>query len=268
MQWKIPFSEYFESDKSKIARISTQYSPDLSQIIDQNLHLIEKDQRLSPQQRTVLNRFPTPFDSFDQNWTKIRELIDKWEKKREVWPLAYNMRAMTFANGMSAFYITHLFRKAFKLADGRTAFLNSYVPALALPVFFGSILHYNFITVPITSGIEGCDLCRGLNAGLIQSVTGVVYPMIYSTISCLYFADYFNMYPTPESIKDSTSRKYLYDLCYKAIKKNSIPIVSVSMVNFLFAFYLTQRERQTIEFMYFSLLNQEFKKSHEKKLNK
>ena len=259
MQWKLPFSDYFETEKTRLSRISSEYSPNLDQMMKENRNQIKSE--LSEQQMVVINRFPTPFDSIDQNWEKLDKLVDDWKDKKQIWPLTHNMKIISAVNGMSAFYITHQFRKAFKLADGRTAFLNSYVPAMALPLFFGSVLHYKLITAPIVSGVESCQMCRCLSAGLIQSVSSTVYPIIYSSISSIYFADYFMTFPTPDSIDDKVSRKYLYDIWVKAVRRNKIPLISLSIMNFIFAYYLTLKEEQTIEFMYFSLLSLNFSKT-------
>lgn len=253
MQWKIPFIEYLESDRTRVKKVAEEFSA-LSLPADQSP---PSAHRLSEAQLNVIKRFPSPLDSTDRNWNKMEELVNSWKDKSQIWPMAHTCKLMAAVNSVSAVWLTHGFRRAFNLADGKTAFLNSYVPAVALPVLFGSILHYKFITAPIASGYEQCPTCQCINAGLIQAITSTVYPVIYGSVSSIYFADYFRTYATPDSIRDSSSRRYLYDVWLKSVSRNKTAIISVAILNFVFAYYMTLKERDSIEFMYFSLLQRQ-----------
>ena len=255
MQWKIPFKEYFENDRTRVNRIAQEFTVSDSPLPD------GPKEQLSEPQLNVVKRFPSPLDTLDRNWSKMEQLVNAWkDNSYEIWPMAHNLKIIAGVNTLSAIFLTHRFRRAFNLADGRTGVLNSYVPAIALPMFFGAMIHYKVITVPIVSGYEQCSVCQCLKAGLIQAISSSLYPLIYSSVSSIYFADYFTTYPTPDSIKDQSSRKYLYDIWYKAVKRNKTAVISVAIINFIFAYYMTYRERECIEFMYFSLLQKEYKK--------
>jgi len=102
-----------------------------------------------------------------------------------------------------------------------------------LPVCLGSLIHYTVITSPIVSGKDSCKICQCLTAGLIQSLSSTLYPLIFSSISCIYFSNYFVTYPIPESFTEKSSRKYLYEIVFKAIKKNKKGFISIAIFNFL-----------------------------------
>ena len=123
MQWKLPFSEYFESDKSRLNRISSEFRPDLNKLVTNNANQMKNT--LSEEQQIVISRFPLPFDTMDQNWQKMETLVNEWKNKNEIWPMSYNMKIVAAVNGISSLYISHLFRKAFKLAP-----TNSCMPVV------------------------------------------------------------------------------------------------------------------------------------------
>lgn len=266
MQWKIPFSEYLKSDKTKLLEISEEYSKEVNKSQNTNktnellLKEMPSERQLSEAQLSVVKRFPQMSDTNIQKYEKFEKLITQWKPESEIWPFVYNIRLLSFLNGMTAFYISHCFRRYFKLADGRTAFLSVYVPSICMPLFFGSFLHDVIVTKPISEGRDDCSICERLKGGLIQFSTSTLYPILFSSVTSIYFADYFSTFPTPDSLKDKVSRNYFYNLLLKAIKRNRTGLTFVGISNFLFAFYLTAREQETIQFMYFSLLQKEFNK--------
>jgi hypothetical protein len=259
MQWKLKIMEYLKRD-------NTLFSESNDQTIDIKrsealMKTLANEQQLPKEQLAVINRFPQPFDSLSEKFAKFDKLINEWKPKSEIWPFVYNMKLLSFINGLTAFYVAFRFRKFFKIADGRTALLNVYVPSLSLPLFFGSLIHYLFITSPIIEGKQICSVCQCINAGLVQSVTSTVYPMVFSSITSIYYAHYFNKYPIPDNINDKTSRKHIYDLLFKSIKRNRIGLTAVGISNFMFAYYLTTREQETVHYMYLTLLQKEYNKS-------
>jgi hypothetical protein len=259
MQWKLKIIEFFKRDNTLFNEPNDQrIDIKTSEVLMKQL---ANERQLPEEQLAVINRFPQPFDSSNEKFIKFDKLIDEWKPKSEIWPFVYNIKLLSFINGLTAFYIGFRFRKFFKIADGRTALLNVYIPSLSLPLFFGSLIHHLFITSPIIEGKEICSVCQCLNAGLVQSLTSTVYPMIFSSITSIYYAHYFNKYPIPDNINDKTSRKYIYNLLFKSIRRNRIGLTAIGIANFLFAFYLTNREQQTIHFMYLTLLQKEFNKS-------
>ncbi|XP_054166125.1 uncharacterized protein LOC128963636 [Oppia nitens] len=248
--------QYFTSQPSKMSDISDKYSPNFDELVAKRQQQMQK-KGITEELLAVNNIFPNRWDTSGEKSNKFVQLTDHWPDKWQIWPLYYVMRIKLVTNGLTSAFITNCFRRSFHLADGRTAIFNSYVPSLCLPMFFGPVLHYTLITEPMMSGVDSCSLCISLKAGIIQSLTSTLYPLIYSSISCIYFADYFVTYPTPDSINDKTSRSYLYNVWLKAIKRHRTAIISFAVINFFVAFYLTQREQQTTELMYFTVLRNE-----------
>src|ERR1700741_1788168 len=108
MQWKLPFGQYFETESSRLSRLSTEYTPEVDEPVVKNR--VEPRNRLSPQQMVVINKFPSALDTMDQNWQKMSTLLDEWKDKKQIWSLNYGLRAIAGANFLSSFYICHMCR--------------------------------------------------------------------------------------------------------------------------------------------------------------
>ena len=91
----------------------------------------------------VRNREERPPDAIHLRKDQVSEfytiVVETWEKKSEIWALAYGGKILGVAGAISGMYGNAYFRRKLRLQ--KYGFFSTYLPNMALPFLIASTFH-------------------------------------------------------------------------------------------------------------------------------
>ncbi|XP_053681776.1 uncharacterized protein LOC128732534 [Sabethes cyaneus] len=185
------------------------------------------------------------------------KLVDKWDDKWEIWPLAYTPGMLGASTVLSSLYINNHYRSKLKL--GTYGRLSSYIPAVVLPALMTTFFHKYFVVPEVILGKQKCPVCIQTRAALIQAGFGTIQPMLMAPMSAFMFATRHFTFRLPSITEQPREMLKVY-------QKLSRPIMSVVTVmlafNVMVSMFLTAKEFEAVYNVNLKLVEMEKELEH------
>uniref|UniRef100_A0A6M2DRY1 Putative conserved plasma membrane protein n=1 Tax=Xenopsylla cheopis TaxID=163159 RepID=A0A6M2DRY1_XENCH len=182
-------------------------------------------------------------------------LIWNWEEQKRIFPIRIGFGISGLSCGFAGMYFNNYFRQKLKLKNfGK---MSSYIPNVILPTLGGSFFHWQLVTSDILLHKTECPLCVEIRAVAIQTVFGLIYPIILSTLAGIVNANNYLTYNVP-------SLRYpgqVLKLLWKFTKPLSTTIPIVFALQAISASIITVQEGKTLQYIEKELIKQELKKN-------
>ncbi|XP_051155888.1 uncharacterized protein LOC127278287 [Leptopilina boulardi] len=120
----------------------------------------------------------TESEAVEYQWNKI----NNWPAQLEVWAFKYGMGSLGTIAGFTALYIGRHHRRKLKLFG--YGYISTFLSTVASTSLVTLYFHSKFITSNLLVHKTPCSVCLQTRAMLLQTCTGVIYPLIVSPIIC------------------------------------------------------------------------------------
>ncbi|XP_033231243.1 uncharacterized protein LOC117182246 [Belonocnema kinseyi] len=121
-------------------------------------------------------------DAVSYQW----EQIFKWPNKSDVWAFRYGLASVSGTAAVSAGYIIRHHRRKLKLRE--YGYLTSMFAVMVAPAIAAGVAHAEFITNDLLLFKTPCPVCLQTKAAAVQLVAGLMYPLIFSPLTCTVLA--------------------------------------------------------------------------------
>lgn len=200
--------------------------------------------------------WPRRSDQFHVVQKKIWKAIEPYDWK-EVWAVEFNNKVLAMLNTVSCFYVGGVFRRAVKLTDSGFGALNVLMPSIVGSTLFGAFFHTQTALSPITCDIGDEHHSQAvLESTAAHLITSFWYPLIFTSVSAVYFASRLNTFPLPDDlVQSASSRRYILDTILRpALLKNRKGLLLNVVLNALAVAALTTMESRQLKMVHANLV--------------
>ncbi|KAL5964384.1 hypothetical protein TSMEX_007875 [Taenia solium] len=172
-----------------------------------------------------------------------RKVVSSWCPQTSVWALAHGATISGLCVAGSSYMVLIRMRQFFNLYS-QQYFLGTLLPVVALPSVGCIILQDVFVNRKLVNGFSSpetrkslCSTCLEVRGSFIQTVAGVVAPILFSMSSCASASISYRTFPIPEL----TNYRKVFGLVCKACGSLSSTLFLLTLVNAIVGGFITEK---------------------------